>query len=270
MKNKNIKIRNEPLVDVIIPFYNEEIYLPSCILSLKRQKYIKKIIGINDFSTDNSKSICKKHNLYVIDMDVPSNLRKSLLADNLNLGLKHSDAKYIFRIDADTELISSKYIEILVDFMENEKNMQYYSAGGLVYVIKPRWLMILNKFFRKIPRGTARIYRRRILEKIGGFNYKENILYTSTFGRMVYEESDTATDKVAEKLHYKTKFIRKIEAIHHRPCKIHFTYNLISDSFYRNMVKLFCALIGFSPKMILKGIQYLKILFRYKISRLIV
>ncbi len=265
MPDNNKKSEKNKIVDVIIPFHNEEDYLERCLSALKNQNYIHKIIGINDYSTDNSIEICKKFNIHVIDMEIPLHQRKSELADNLNLGLKNSDSKYILKLDADIELINSNYVEVLVDFMERKKNRKYFSVGGLIYVLKPKWLKLFNLFFTKIPRGAAKIYRAKNLRKMGGFTYNKKYKFKNTYGSIVHRNVDSATDKLARKFHFKTKFIRKVKAIHHRPSKIHFTYNLLSDSFSRNMIKLFCAIISFSPKMILEGLKYIKIYFKYKI-----
>lgn len=48
-----------PLISVIVPVYNAELYLEECILSILRQSYQNlQIIVINDGSTDNSGEIC--------------------------------------------------------------------------------------------------------------------------------------------------------------------------------------------------------------------
>ena len=47
---------------VVIPYYNEEDYLPNTLESLKRQSVGKfKLILVNNGSTDGSLEICKKH-----------------------------------------------------------------------------------------------------------------------------------------------------------------------------------------------------------------
>jgi len=264
----NNKMQHEKLVDVIIPFHNEEKYLERCILSLKKQKYIRKIIGINDFSTDNSKEICLKYNVQVFDMEVPIQKRKSEMADNLNLGLSNSNAMYLLKLDADVEIVSEDYTATLVEFLENEKNKKFFSASGVVYVLEPHWLKALDLFFQRIPRGPARLYRTDALKKIGGFTYNKKLKVEGTSGEMVHKQTDYATDLLAFKHNYKVKFIRKVKAIHYRPSRMHLSYNLYKDSIYRNLAKLFCSLIAFNLKMVFEGLKYITKFCRYKIYKL--
>lgn len=52
----------EKLVSLIVPIYNVEQYLPQCLDSVKVQSYTNlEVILVNDGSTDNSFSICKKY-----------------------------------------------------------------------------------------------------------------------------------------------------------------------------------------------------------------
>ena len=49
-------------ISIIVPVYNVESYLPQCIESILKQTYQNlEIILVNDGSTDNSLSICKRY-----------------------------------------------------------------------------------------------------------------------------------------------------------------------------------------------------------------
>ena len=51
-----------PLVSVIVPIYNAELYLDDCIKSILNQAYsFLEIILVDDGSTDNSLNICYKY-----------------------------------------------------------------------------------------------------------------------------------------------------------------------------------------------------------------
>ena len=52
----------EALVSLIVPIYNAEKYLETCLDSIKYQSYSKlECILINDASTDRSAEICRKY-----------------------------------------------------------------------------------------------------------------------------------------------------------------------------------------------------------------
>ena len=55
--------KNNPLVSVIVPVYNAEKFLPTCLDSIINQTYQNlEVIIINDGSTDNSPDIVEQYN----------------------------------------------------------------------------------------------------------------------------------------------------------------------------------------------------------------
>ncbi|MCM1038087.1 MAG: glycosyltransferase [Ruminococcus sp.] len=51
-----------PLLSVIVPFYNTEIFLPKCIESIRQQTYSNlEIILVNNGSTDHSNNVCERY-----------------------------------------------------------------------------------------------------------------------------------------------------------------------------------------------------------------
>ena len=92
------------LVSVIIPVYNAEKFIKTCIDSVLAQTYTNiEIILINDGSVDYSKSICEKFannasNIILI------NQQNSGVSAARNAGLKFATGKYVTFLDADDEL----------------------------------------------------------------------------------------------------------------------------------------------------------------------
>jgi len=88
-------------VSVIVPFYNAESHIETCLDVLLNQDFIKpfEIIMVDDASTDNGRNIVKTH-------DFPA-LRLYSLATNSgpaaarNVGLKRAKGEYIFFLDVD-------------------------------------------------------------------------------------------------------------------------------------------------------------------------
>ena len=102
----------EDLISVVVPIYNVEKYLKTCIETIIKQTYKNiEIILVNDGSTDNSLQICnefkeKEKRIKVI------NKKNGGLSDARNIGLKKAKGKYICFIDSD-DFINEKYIEEL-------------------------------------------------------------------------------------------------------------------------------------------------------------
>ena len=110
----NVK-KNE--VSIIIPCYNVEKYIESCLNSLKKQLHNTKyeIILIDDFSEDATVNIIKKR------ME-KKDLKISLIENNKNIGagasrnkgVKKAKYEYISFIDAD-DFVDSNYYEVLLN-----------------------------------------------------------------------------------------------------------------------------------------------------------
>ena len=98
------------LISVIIPVYNVEKYLVDCLESVVSQSYTNiEIILVNDGSTDNSCSICKRYQqadkrFRVIDKE---NEGLSVARD---IGIQVATGTYFATIDSD-DIIDRYYIE---------------------------------------------------------------------------------------------------------------------------------------------------------------
>ena len=100
-------------VSVIVPFYNAQSYIKTCLDILLKQDFIKpfEIIMVDDASTDNSQNIvkkCKFPNLQLYSL--PSN---SGPAAARNLGLKKAKGKYIYFFDVDDTIATNTLSTLL-------------------------------------------------------------------------------------------------------------------------------------------------------------
>lgn len=96
----------EPVVSVIIPLYNEEIYVYDCIESLLKQDFDKKKmewIFVDGYSEDCTVQIIRK-----VMKEYPKLIRlyfnpKRIVSSAMNIGIREARGKYIIRIDAHAE-----------------------------------------------------------------------------------------------------------------------------------------------------------------------
>ena len=90
-----------PLISIIIPAYNAEVYLKECLESIKNQSYSNfEVLIVDDGSLDNTSKISKQY-------EKEDNRFKYLYQDNAgpsvarNTGIKQSKGEYIWFVDAD-------------------------------------------------------------------------------------------------------------------------------------------------------------------------
>jgi glycosyltransferase involved in cell wall biosynthesis len=132
-------IKNQPLVSVIMPVYNCELYIKESIDSILNQSYKNiELIIIDDGSKDKSSDIVTSYEDKRIKF-IKNKNNKGVSATR-NVGLKTAEGKYVAIMDAD-DISSLKRIEKQVKFLE--ENDEYGLIGGhyVRFEVKP----FLNK-----------------------------------------------------------------------------------------------------------------------------
>ena len=113
-------MKNKVLVSIIIPVYNVEKYLETCIESCFYQDYDNiEIIAINDGSTDSSNKILdrlakKDHRLIVVTRN------NGGVSSARNQGLSMANGEYIVFVDAD-DYLSNDAISYMLEVVEKTK-----------------------------------------------------------------------------------------------------------------------------------------------------
>ena len=110
---------SRPLISIIVPIYNVELYLQRCLDSIVNQSYTNlEIILVNDGSQDNCPQICdeyaaKDNRIVVIHKE------NGGLSDARNAGLEICRGEYISFVDSD-DWINNEYIENLIRPTQDE------------------------------------------------------------------------------------------------------------------------------------------------------
>lgn len=116
------------MISIILPIYNVEEYLPSCLESIIKQTYTDfEVIGIVDGSKDNSLSVLEKYakedkRIKIINRKE----NKGLLASRCE-GLEHSKGEYIMFCDSD-DWLDHKMLEKMKTVLE-DTNSDYVKCG---------------------------------------------------------------------------------------------------------------------------------------------
>lgn len=105
-----------PMISVIIPIYNAEIYLRRCLDSVVCQAYTDlEIILINDGSVDGSGEICGEYAEHDKRIKVINEENRGVSAAR-NIGLRVAQGEYVCFVDADDE-VDVNYVQYLYSLM---------------------------------------------------------------------------------------------------------------------------------------------------------
>lgn len=124
-----------PLVTIIIPAYNYQLFLPDTLTSVLGQKYQNfELIVVDDGSTDKTKDVVAEFTARDSRIKYFYQSNAGLSAAR-NLGIKNSMGKYIQFLDAD-DLLSDLKLSLQIEDMEKDATidisytMAYYFVDG--------------------------------------------------------------------------------------------------------------------------------------------
>jgi peptidoglycan/xylan/chitin deacetylase (PgdA/CDA1 family)/GT2 family glycosyltransferase len=173
--------RGLPFVSVVIPAYNEENYLLSCLESIKNQDYAAEyeVIVVDNASTDNTGKIARDWGAKVVyeDKRSPACARQK--------GAEVATGKIIAFIDADTRAPTHWLSTIVWRFLCEPEIVSlsgpyaYCDAGKFSKIssyVGSFFSIITDQLFRKVFRKGSAIWgcnfavRRRAFWEVGGFD----------------------------------------------------------------------------------------------------
>ncbi|HGE2966391.1 TPA: glycosyltransferase family 2 protein [Streptococcus pneumoniae] len=128
------------LISVIVPVYNVEPFISSCLDSLSKQIYQNfEVLLVNDGSTDNSGAICREY----ADRDSRFHYfekENAGVADARNFGIERSKGDYITFVDSD-DWVTEEYLSILIETLKEQHSeivvstySTYNESDGLFYI----------------------------------------------------------------------------------------------------------------------------------------
>jgi len=118
---------NKPLISIIVPVYNVEKYLETCIESLLKQDYKNiEIILVDDGSKDNSGSLCDHYANYYGNIRVVHK-ENAGLGFARNSGLDVISGEYVTFVDSDDWVSSDLVLHLYEAMVKNE--VDFCKAG---------------------------------------------------------------------------------------------------------------------------------------------
>lgn len=187
-------MKNEPLISVIIPFYNAELYIYESILSIINQDYFNlEILLVNDGSSDSSVDIIRKINDPRIKLY--NNEKNQGIVYSLNLAISKAKGEFIARMDADDVAYRNRFSTQLT-YLMNNPNVDligsYYKImnRGFFYKLPLKHKDILNHMLISSPIAHPTVFFRRALIDNGDYYYRNDYQYCEDFdlwSRLVFK-----------------------------------------------------------------------------------
>lgn len=182
MRKKEVMNDLQPLVSVILPFYNAP-YLGEAIESILNQSYSNfELILIDNGSTDQSVQIAQSYNNHTKVKLISENNRGVVFATNT--GIDHSKGDFVARMDADdiahperlylqaNALLKDQDIGVisgLVEYLGSKENQGFiYYVDWLNSIQSPDDIH-LNQFVEFPLANPTLMFRRAVLDEIGSY-----------------------------------------------------------------------------------------------------
>ncbi len=188
------------MVSVIIPIYNAEKYIESCINQLRDQTFVHfELILVDDGSTDRSGVICDQYAL--IDHRIKVVHKKNGGAsDARNKGIDVASAEYICFVDIDDFVEKSYLAELYNDFINYsnidlviqcfiqkwDKKTKVYKLPNNTYIGN---ISGINNLFLDIDINDfggpyCKLFRRKIIEE-NHIRFSSNIIYGEDYDFLI-------------------------------------------------------------------------------------
>lgn len=173
-----------PLVSIVLPTYNGEVYIEQAILSCLKQKYSNfELIIVNDASTDGTISIIEKYIQRDKRIRCITHKKNLKLPAALNTGFSNAKGKYYTWI-SDDNMFKENALSIMVSALEENSNIDIVYANYDIIdernkFIKKRIVSMPQYITEKNCIGACFMYRKEVHNKINGF--KENMFLVEDY-----------------------------------------------------------------------------------------
>jgi len=127
----------KPLVSILVPFKNTEVFISECLDTILKQSYSNwEAIFVDDNSNDNSYNIVKNYTKKNTRIQLYKSEGNGII-EALRTAYKHSSGNYITRMDSD-DIMTPNRLEVMVSNLEKHGKkhlavgqVKYFRADGL-------------------------------------------------------------------------------------------------------------------------------------------
>jgi len=219
------------LVSIIVPCYNQALYLNECLQSVLNQSYTNwECIIINDGSEDETTSIatswCEKDNRFIyIEQE---NKGVSIARNN---AITKSKGTYILPLDAD-DYISKNYLEFCTKEIEKNKNIELVYGNCIKFGEEQgEWNLPSYSYERLLQYNMifcTSLFKRSSFDKVGGYDEKMvNGLEDWEFWiRLLKHRGEVVNIKECD-FYYRIKEVSRNTNLYKDTEKVNLSYNYI-------------------------------------------
>lgn len=180
-----MKTLNKPLVSIIAPCYNGESYVSRFLDSVLEQTYTNiELIIINDGSKDNTENILSQYEKIFKEKNI---IYKHIYQENSGIGaainnaLKLMNGEYFTWFGTD-DYCDSRYVELLLEFLENNKDYAVVRNDGFVVDESDNSIILGKMADANFDKHNKYLFENAILER--NFNFGYSMLRTSSFDKV--------------------------------------------------------------------------------------
>jgi glycosyltransferase involved in cell wall biosynthesis len=159
------RIIAKPLVSVVVPTRNSARFLGACLESINRQTYRPiEVIVVDNRSADTTRQIAQHHGSRVFVWGPERSAQ-------VNFGVLQATGEYIYKVDSDF-VVDERVVESCVAKIADGFDAVVVHNSPDVRV---SWIARIRKFEvdmykYDLTHSSARFFKRRVYEAIGGFN----------------------------------------------------------------------------------------------------
>ncbi|MBT8185359.1 MAG: glycosyltransferase [Eudoraea sp.] len=193
----------EPLVSILIPYKNTELFLPECLDSILSQQYKNwEVIAVNDHSEDGSETVISSYTRKNPNIKNYSNKGIGIIAA-LRTGYSFANGVLITRMDSDDIMKSNKLQVMVKSLLEYGKGhlalgkVKYFSDRGISngYARYESWLNQLTA----TASNFSEIYKECVIPSPCWMTHKEDLEACGAFDPNRYPEDYDLTFRFYEK-----------------------------------------------------------------------
>ena len=182
----------KPLISIITPFKDTEIFLPECLDSILNQNYENwELLVVDDHSSDLSRQLVEEYAKKDSRIQLFKNSGDGII-EALRVAFQNSNGDYITRMDSDDIMHPNKLQYMLNDLLQYGKRhvalglVQYFSKDGISdgYSRYEKWLNNLTK------KGTnySEIYKECVISSPCWMVHKDDLIACEAFNSNRYPE----------------------------------------------------------------------------------
>lgn len=150
----NLFMNELPMVSIILPVYNVELYLEECLDSVLQQTYSNyELIAVNDGSKDRSRDILIAYEKKFLEKLIVIDQENKGLSAARNTGLEHANGTYIYFLDSDDWILPDTLSSCISSLRKNDADLVVFNAKAFCDGMPEEHLKKLD-YTRNLPSHT--------------------------------------------------------------------------------------------------------------------